>query len=489
MADEQVLKLNEKDSKRRDEILNGSLWKILLVILVPIAMYNFLNYLFGVFDLKIISMFPNDPKDSVAFFDEIKNVISAFGGGFAAGGAVIVANLYGEGKIDEARKNAGVVLILTSIISVGIIILTLLGVVPLLKALNFDADIIAQGTSYFYIQIITTALTAINVVFIGLEKAKGNTKIIFRLNIAIAVIKVLLTLFLVFVLKLQSLEWVAISTLIAQLVFTVIAIYVMFSKNNIFRVNLKDLSFNKKYIKQMFIISIPVVFGKFIFSLGKVVVNYFATIFYGAEALSALSITYKANLGIGSIANSTEEGEMTVISQNVGNKQPKRAFKAVGISAIYTLIITGIGVILITLLADPAVRFFITRPDANATQLVWDTYNRKVEMAKVLLSYERFSLLTTAFIGVFLGGFYGFKMTKVSYLVNVLRLFVFRIPVLLLFGLVFTNLDYQAVGLTMMLSNTFTMVFIMILFWIFYKKHRDENFQRLLSVGDLIEED
>ena len=66
------VKLNKKDSERRDSILNKSLWKVLFAILVPIAMYNFLTFLFGVFDLKIVSMFPNDPKDSVAFFDEIK---------------------------------------------------------------------------------------------------------------------------------------------------------------------------------------------------------------------------------------------------------------------------------------------------------------------------------------------------------------------------------------------------------------------------------
>jgi|GEM_PF-3437194 uncharacterized membrane protein YdjX (TVP38/TMEM64 family) len=61
------MQLSEKEQKRRNSILNDSIWKVFLIIFIPIAMYNFLNYLFGVFDLKIISMFPNDPKDSVVF--------------------------------------------------------------------------------------------------------------------------------------------------------------------------------------------------------------------------------------------------------------------------------------------------------------------------------------------------------------------------------------------------------------------------------------
>ena len=96
---------------------------------------------------------------------------------------MIVANLYGRGEIKEARRNAGVVLILTAIISIFLILLTILGVIPLLKALNFNRGIIERGQVYFYIQITTTALTAINVVFIGLERAKRNIKLIIVVNI------------------------------------------------------------------------------------------------------------------------------------------------------------------------------------------------------------------------------------------------------------------------------------------------------------------
>jgi len=477
------MNLSLKDQKRRESILNDSIWKVLLIVLVPIAMYNFLTYLFGVFDLKIVSMFPNDPKDSVAFFDEIKNAISAFGGGFAIGGAVIVANLYGKGEIEEARKNAGVVLILTTIISFTIIVITILGVIPILRLLKFDENIINQGVGYFYIQILTTALTSINIVFIGLERAKRNTKIILLLNLAVAFIKVVLTLLFVFVFNLKSIEWVAVTTLIAQLALTIVAIFVMFNKNNVFRINLKDLSFNKKYIKAMILISIPVVFGKFMFSLGKVIVNYFATVFYGAEALAALTITYKANLGVGAIANSTEETEMTIISQNLGNNQPKRAFKTVFVATIYTLIVTIVGIVLITIFADPAVRFFISKPAAGASLELWNQYDLKVSMAKELLMYERYSMLTTAMIGVFLGGFYGFKLTKLSYIINIIRVFLFRIPILIILYYFAKDLGFKAIGLTMVLSNTLTALLVFLLFVAFYYKHKQESYISLLEVA------
>lgn len=473
--------LSLKDQKRRESILNGSLWKVFFIVFMPIAIFNFLTYLFGVFDLKIVSMFPTDPKDSLTFFDEIQRTIAAFGSGFAIGGAVIVANLYGKGEIEEARKNAGVALILTTLISVFFIVITMIGVVPILRALNFNEAIIDEGVGYFYIQLITTALVAINTVFIGLERAKRNSKIILILNLTVSFIKVGLTLFCVYILKIMTLEMIAFTTLLAQLSLTIIAITTMFSKKNVFRINLKDLSFNKKYIKEMFLISIPVIFGKFMFSFGKVIVNYFATVFYGGQALSALTITYKANLGVGAIANTTEEAEMTIVSQNIGAKKPKRAFKTVKVGAIYTLVISLVGVLLITLFADPVVRFFIEKPDALASVAIWDEYHLKVEMAKTLLGFERFSMMFTAFIGVFLGGFYGFKLTKMSYLVNILRVFVFRIPVLLILYYT-TSLGYEAIGWTMAISNILTALLVGVLFVIFYIKSRNIAFSNYVEV-------
>lgn len=395
---------------------------------------------------------------------------------------MIVANLYGRGEIKEARRNAGVVLILTAIISIFLILLTILGVIPLLKALNFNRGIIERGQVYFYIQITTTALTAINVVFIGLERAKRNIKLIIMMNIVVALIKVILTLLFVFVFGLNSIEWIAVTTLIAQLSLTIFAITVMFNKNNIFKIDLKDLSFNKKYIKEMIKISIPVVLGRFTFSFGKVIVNYLATVYYGAGAIAALSITYKANLGVGVISSSSEEVETTLISQNLGNKNPKRAFKTVSVATIYTMIFTILGAVLIALLMEPAVKFFISKP-TEVTASAMEEYYLKIEMAKELLKFEILSILANALTNVLLGGFYGFKLTKISYIVNIVRLFIFRIPILILLYYFASDIGYKAVGLTMALSNIFTAILLGVFFLIFYFKNKANNFIHYLEVA------
>ena len=229
-------------------------------------------------------------------------------------------------------------------------------------------------------------------------------------------------------------------------------------------------------------ISIPVVLGRFTFSFGKVIVNYLATVYYGAGAIAALSITYKANLGVGVISSSSEEVETTLISQNLGNKNPKRAFKTVSVATIYTMIFTILGAVLIALLMEPAVKFFISKP-TEVTASAMEEYYLKIEMAKELLKFEILSILANALTNVLLGGFYGFKLTKISYIVNIVRLFIFRIPILILLYYFASDIGYKAVGLTMALSNIFTAILLGVFFLIFYFKNKANNFIHYLEVA------
>lgn len=77
--------LSEKEQKRRNYILNGPLWKVILTISAPLAIYGLFNYLYGFFDLLMVSHIGGNEVASVVFIDEIKNAVMAFGAGIAAG--------------------------------------------------------------------------------------------------------------------------------------------------------------------------------------------------------------------------------------------------------------------------------------------------------------------------------------------------------------------------------------------------------------------
>jgi len=453
------MQLTEKAKKRRLYILEGNLWKVILFLSTPLAIYGLFNYLYGFFDLVLVSTIGSHEVASVVFIDEIKSAIMAFGGGIAVGGTVIVARFYGAGQIDEARKHASIAFTLVFLVSLSVVLLTLIFGRNILLLLNAPEEVIETGLGYFYIQMASTALMAINSVFIGLEKAKGNTTSILILNIIAMTIKLILSLIFVFILH-QGTTYVALATLISQGLLMVIALFVMFGKSNPFQMRWHEIRLKSSYIMPILAISIPVFTGKFLFSFGKVLVNSMAAV-YGPLAVAAFGIAMKLGGAPGSISLVFEESETSIVSQNLGNHRLDRAMKTFFISHVYALIVAIIGLILINHYMDQLLPLFTQNQDVIFKEMIKDIY-----------FWEKFSTLTSTSIAIITGLFIGFKYSKIALLLNVVRLFVFRLP--LLWILQEMRIGYVALGFVMFYSNLATMILAFIILFIFY--HRIHSF-------------
>ena len=76
---------------------------------------------------------------------------------------------------------------------------------------------------------------------------------------------------------------IELSTIFGQTALLFIAIFTLFSKKNILRISIKELSLRWKYVRPILMLSIPIFLGKFIMSIGKVIVNTMCGSFYGLE--------------------------------------------------------------------------------------------------------------------------------------------------------------------------------------------------------------
>jgi Na+-driven multidrug efflux pump len=178
--------------------------------------------------------------------------------------------------------------------------------------------------------------------------------------------------------------------------------------------------------------------------MGKVLVNSMAA-FYGSTAVAALGIASKVAGAPGSIAVVFQESESSVISQNLGTKNIDRAFSSHRVAQILGVSIATIGMIMTSVYIEKLIPLFTSQTDPLYYKMIKDIY-----------MYERFSSITSTAIAIITGLFIGFKFTKVSFLLNVTRLFVFRLP--LLFVLQNIGVDYIALGYIMFYSNILTLI-------------------------------
>ena len=99
-----------KDNKRRDFILNGNIFLVVLKISLPLIMLAVFNYMAGIIDTIVVAKHDNDALSSVVMIDQIKNLFSSLGAGLATGGSIVVARFIGRNQLDSAQKSANTLL-------------------------------------------------------------------------------------------------------------------------------------------------------------------------------------------------------------------------------------------------------------------------------------------------------------------------------------------------------------------------------------------
>ncbi len=426
------------DLEKRDFILSGDMLKVVLSISAPIALYNAFNYAYGFLDAMIVSTIGAAQVSSVVYLDQITTAISSIGAGLAAGGSIIIARHYGANDLKSARVSASTLIF----ISVLTAIITICGIAGfesgVVEAMRTPQELIEAGRGYFRFQVINLLFLSVNSVYIGIEKAKGNTRGILKLNLMVMFIKLSLTCFFVYLLK-SGVAMVALATLVAQGSLTIVAVRSFLSDSNIFKFSMGEVSISKRVLLPILTISIPIFLGKFVFSFGKVIVNSMCVV-YGGLVIGALGLSNKLTGSITNICVSFEEGLSTIVSQNLGNKSVSRAVSAFKKTLMVNLSIAVLGSVLMALSTDMIVARF-AQGDPEFAHYI-----------KVIFFYEKFAIIALSVNSSVLGILYGLGYTKVAMTLNIIRLFVFRIPSLYIFQR-FTDIGFESIGWAMLISN------------------------------------
>lgn len=428
----------QKEEERRVRMLEGGLWPVLTSVALPLVIYNSVSQVFGFFDTLVASGLGANIVSIVSFNSQINSMFAALASGLAIGGGVIVARFFGAGDTESVGRNINTLFFF----SLGLALLVILVALPLapriLRLLSMPEDLVAAGTAPFMIDTLLLAPLFINTIWYAVEKSMGNTKVILWCNLLLLVLKLALTILLVFVLH-GGVIALSLATLGANAAISAIALCDLGAKDNRFRLSLRKADFSSRTLGRILSLSLPVFLEKFAFSFGKVWVNSMSAS-WGSTVIGALGVSNR----IGGLAtnppNGVEEASASLISQNLGNRNTKRAL---GIFWRALAINLGLGVFffaLMSLCMDPVIALFAKGDPRFA-----------VEIRKIY-NYERDGTIPVAAASAAMGLLYGFGYTKTAMVLDMLRLFAFRIPPLWIIR-TYTNMGSEGVGLAMFISN------------------------------------
>lgn len=448
--------LSKKDEEFREFSLNGNMWKVVLQVGTPLALYQSLSQLFKILDTMMASHISSTSVSAVAYLSQINLFLSALGGGLAVGAGIKISLAYGKGDYKMVRERVSSLYVMVVLLGAAV----LFGILPFneqfLKMAGTPEELIAVGKQYFAVELITMVVSFMNNVYISVERARGNSRRILKLNMLVIIVKLLLTAFFVYVLQ-GDLVMIAFASLLSQISLLVFAVINSHGKgDNAFGFSLKAATMKKEVNMPMIVSSIPVIVEKMAFSFGKIVVNSMSAV-YGALAVGALGVSNNIG-GITTMPqNGFQEGTASVISQNMGAGNTKRAIDAFKKTLIINVII-GFCFYALTIGYLDVISGLFAGKDEVFHEMIQEIYR-----------FEALGAVTLGINSAVLSLLYGLGKTKITLAINFSRVFVFRIPVLW-FLQQFTNYGSESVGIVMMVSNISVGVVAAIVAWIVIRR-------------------
>ena len=430
--------LSKKDQKNRELSLNGNMWLVILYICLPLALYQSLNQVFSVLDTMMASHISATSVSTVAYLSQVKQILSALGGGVAVGSGIQISRAYGEGDYMLVKKRVSTVYAFC--LAIGLVLLGIL--MPFtkqfLKLAGTPDDLIEDGTAYFRVQLLTLVVSFVNNVYISVEKARGNSRRILIINLVVIVTKLSLTAIFVYLLN-GGLVMIAYASLISNTLLLVIGIINSRDKDNVFGFSLKAITGRKDVSLPMIRSSYPVVAEKALFAFGKTVVNSMCTV-YGSLMVGAMGVSNNIGGITTNPQNGFQDGASAVISQNFGAKNYRRVLQAFFVTLAVNVSIS-IVILMIVMGNLDAVAGLFDGSDPEFHRLIMKVYQ-----------YEAYGAVPLAVNATVMALLYGLGKTKITMVIHVSRVFVFRIPVFW-FLQNFTNYGEASVGIVMMVSN------------------------------------
>ena len=430
------------ESEFREKSLSSNVYLLIIQVGTPLAVFALFASLFSLLDTIMASHIGTIDVSTVAYMNQLRMILNSIGTGIGTGSMILINRAYGAG--DKAKTNELTNTLVRLLLILSLIFLLMIPFVPaILRLIKTPEEFISEGSAYFRILITATVVNFVNLIYINVEKSRGRTGVILVANLSMMVIKLIFSALFVYVLD-KGIAYIALSTLISYSACAIYALPHLFDRNSIFCIRPSLVFHTKKgYSKSLLSLSFPVAVEDSTFSLGKVIVNSIASS-YGAEMIGALGISNNVSGLAASFENGFSDASSSIVSQNYGAGKCRRAIKVYIANIIITFIASLFALGVLYAFSDKLIPIFATsRNGFNAGFM---------ETIRRIFVYDSLSCFGIAFNGAGMDFLLGLGKTKVTLVLNFLKIFVFRIPVLFILQM-FISDGATALGIMMMISN------------------------------------
>jgi len=455
-----------KTMKKRKMILEGNMYKVIILLSLPIMLTNLIQTMYNLTDTYFLSKLGAVEVASMTLAWPVVFLQLALGVGIGIAGTALISQNIGANKIDEAKKIAGQLVTFAMGFSILLSISGVISTPYILKIMGATGDIYTNAYIYLVLIVGGAPLMYASFIYSSVKQGEGDTVSPMILSLISVTINVILDPIFIFYFGL-GIKGAALATLLARGVMLFYIVYQLFIKDTPMKLRLKDLRPEFSYIKKITRLGIPASIGQATIAMGFVVLNSFVNS-YGELTLAAFGIGNRINglivmpaMGIGGAVSS-------IVGQNIGNNNVKRVKECVFKSSVLGAGFSIIGTTTLWLWGSNIVSFFSTNKNI-------------IYLGNEYLKYISLSLIGLAILPIITGALQGAGQTKKAMYLSMSRLWAFRLPALLILPY-FIGKTEKVIWYSMFSSNIIAML-VAIYFY------RRSKFKSLISDSKGIREE
>jgi putative MATE family efflux protein len=293
--------------------------KDLAKLLLPLIVEQLLAVLVGMADVVMVAAVGETAVSGVSLVDSISILIIQMLAALATGGSVVCAQYIGKKQPENACEAAGQLILVTTMVSVVIAVIALIGNRHLLAMIfgKVENSVMENAQIYFWLSALSYPFLAVYNSCAALYRAMGNSKVSMYASLVMNAINIAGNAICVFGLH-MGVEGVGIPTLVSRAFAAILMLFLIQRPQNVVRIrNLQELRFNGRMIKDILKVGVPNGMENTMFQFGKLflqsLVSSLGTVAIASYAVASNLVTFEYLVG-----NAIGLGIITIVGQCVG---------------------------------------------------------------------------------------------------------------------------------------------------------------------------
>ncbi len=427
----------------------GSIPKAVILLAIPMILELSLESIFAVVDMFFVGKLGANAIATVGYTESVITIVYSIAIGLSTAATAIVARRIGEKNREDAAHAGAQSLIIALITTVVVSLAGVIFAEEILILMGASEEVVREGAIFTRIMFSGSLVIILLFVINGIFRGAGDAAMAMKSLWLASLVNIVLCPILI---ELMGLKGAAIATVIGRSSGVAYQCYHLFKGSGILKFHKIHFKYDASIIRSIFNVGWPATLQFIIASGSWIVLVRLVAETGGTEASAGYQIAIRNVVFFILPAWGLSNAAATLVGQNLGAGQVKRAEESVMLTAKYTAFFMGFVMLLFMFFSTPIIRIFsqdsaIVEFGARSLQIIGTGY----------IFYGVGMVMTQALNGA--------GDTKTPTLINFFGFWLFQIP--LAYAL--------AIGLEMKTTGAFIAVpvaetAIALVAWYFFKK-------------------